>query len=734
MPDLLDEIGIPQAAPTAIAPQQQPARTGGDLFNEIGIPKPVAPLQPDELPQTAPKPVQAATPISELVPQLIQKVQADPISDPLTDKPETGFADIFTGAERIAATPELGTLPDFPATKEGDTFKIALGMLSTFDPKAQLDIIKEAIPEAKFEQTPDGSTIIEVPGEDGKPVRSVLNRPGFSTQDFQTALGQAVAFIPAAKIASLGRTLAQKVGLAGAAAGATEQALQETGVELGRTQRDPLATGLATALGPVGEVVGPAVVAVREGRRAAKAGIARESLGQVEPAIKQAEEAVEAVKGTTGQEVGLFQAQKTQTPSELVQQRIIPQLEAGSKTAAEALKKQNQEAFDATAGLIRSIAPDEVVATGSQRFRDAAKLAVDQKRINRTLKTSPIFKQAFRRQRQGETPPINTKDIESKIEGIIRGSDETGQVASNLKNVTNKIKLADGNLQKLQSVKIEIDNLIDGRGDSAVGKATKRFLTSVKSDLVNSMESQSPSFKSAMDEFRRLSPEVNAIENQIVGQIAKIPDDRLKSVSSKIFDPTEINPKVLADAKKVIQSVDPGAWDDLVRVELERRFGGLKNFISEQGEESIANIPGQIDRAIFGNPKNRQVFLSALNPDQKRNMIFFETVLKRASSGRAAGSPTTPFKEALERMRGVAGVLRDTVFRPVSTAQSIGEQTLFDRRLGSLAKAMFDPQWKPQMLQLRKLDPNSPASARAMTQLLKEIESTETKENPDGNN
>ena len=177
---------------------------------------------------------------------------------------ETSFGDFVTGSSRIKATPELGELPEFGTTPEGDTFKIAAGMLSTFDEKAQRDIIQQSIPEVVFETTADGSTIIEVPTEDGGTRRSVLNRPGLSPQDLTTATAQVLSFIPAARIANLGKTLIQKVGLGAAASGLTEQALQEGGVALGREERDPVSTAIAAGTGGLAEAVVPAIQAVRE--------------------------------------------------------------------------------------------------------------------------------------------------------------------------------------------------------------------------------------------------------------------------------------------------------------------------------------------------------------------------------------------------------------------------------------------------------------------------------------
>ena len=49
----------------------------------------------------------------------------------------------------------------------------------------------------------------------------------------------------------------------------------------------------------------------------------------------------------------------------------------------------------------------------------------------------------------------------------------------------------------------------------------------------------------------------------------------------------------------------------------------------------------------------------------------------------------------------------------------------FNNRVRLLARTMYDPQWRAEMGNIRRLNPNSPAAARAMTQLLNDIESTE---------
>lgn len=632
---------------------------------------------------------------------------------------ETGIADIFTGSERIAATPELGTLPEFGITEEGDVPRIALGLLSTFDPKAQQDIIQESIPEAVFETTPDGSTIIEVPTEDGGTRRSVLNRPGFSPQDLTTATAQVLSFITAARLAGLGKSLLQKVGIGATASGATEQALQETGVALGREERDPLGTAAAAVTGGAAEAVVPAIQAFRASRQAARIGAGAEELEQVVPSVQAAQEASEQ----TG--VPLFQAQQTGVPAQLEKQAFIAQLPAGTRSAVSGLTQQNRAAGNAVEEFLGQIAPDSAVVTGAEQVRTAAQTAIASVKRARSEASSPIYKQAFRRQRKGQLGDIDTSALETKISQMARQFDPKGQIAVNLKAALSKLQSADGNLQKLHLAKTELDQVVDTFGEGAVGNTTKRFLSDVTRDLRDELVRQSPSYRAARDEFVRLSPEVTAVQDSIIGKVSALDDTQLKQVTSKIFDPSN-TVKNIRDAKKVITDVSPDAWDAIVRKELEGRLGSIKS-TAEAG--TVENIPGQLFRAIFPNEKKTKVLFDALDDEGKKNLKYLQTALRRASLGRPGGSQTAGREEIKRELRGgVFQSLRNLFRAPINTIASAGEDAAFNKRVSSLSKALFDPSWKAEMKKLRSFSPKSPEAGRALTQLINDIESTEPAE------
>ena len=608
-------------------------------------------------------------------------------------------------------------------------------------------MIQSAIPEAVFETTADGSTFIEVPTEDGGTRRSVLNRPGFSPQDLTTGIAQVLAFLPAAKLANLVKGIGARMFVGGLAAGATEQATQEAGIAaLGRETRDPTATGIAAVTGGLAEGVVPAVQAIRGAKQAAKLGTKTAEVEAAKKAIAPSQEAVAGLKAATGQEVGLLKAQQTQLPSDLLKQRVLPQLDAGSKKAAAVLESQNKEAFDATSELINTIAGPEVTIKGAKQFRTAAEKAIKSAKNDRSLAVKPLYDDAFKEaQQQGgqvNLSPINDF-VESELKNLV--SDDPASIALNsflkrlkgepLPSKPSGLIIGDGgtpiiaatkggnkplSLEQLQSAKFTTDAQIEKSGGLVLNSAqknAKRLLSQAEKLYVEQLGKLSPAFKRANEEFARLSPAVKEVEDSLLGVAAKVKDVDLQNISRRIFSPNS-NPTVVKNAKTLIDKVDPDAWNNMLRGELQRRFGGIETLAEDIPGELIGNVPGQLRRAIFGNPEQRRTLLSAMTQDQRKNFIYLDDVLRRASSGRAAGSPTAAFGQAIEKLKGVGVVLRDAIFRPLKTFQETGERFLFDRNVVALTDVMFDPKFKPQLDKLRKINPNGPEAGTIIKELL----------------
>ena len=547
--------------------------------------------------------------------------------------------------------------------------------------------------------------------------RVILNREGLSQIDLMQGLGLASVFLPASSVAGSTIPALTRVG----AQSAATQAGIEGGQVLAGGDFDTRDVALAGGAAVFGQSLAEDVIRPLARKVGSKfGGEASQQIASdfeaVAPSIKAGREASDA----TG--IPLFQAQQTTIPSEIEVQSFIQQLPAGTRKAADELRKQNDFASKAVDDALLLIAPSDAVTSGPTAFRSAAQKTIDIAKQARREAASPIYKQAFRRQRQGNASAIDTKALTTKISEMSKQFDPKGQIGINLNAAFKKISNAKGDLQKLHLAKIELGQTIDTFGENSVGNTTKRFLTDVVSDLTGELKRQSPSYQAASSEFSRLSPEVQSISDSIIGKIANTNDDQLKNISRRMFDPAETNIDTVLKSKKIINDADPQAWNLLLRSEMERRIGSVKADLSAP-DMTLENIPGQLSRAIFGNTKQRDILLRSADADVRKNLLYLDTALKRASLGRGTGSQTAAREEIKDTLKeGFVSSLRDWITSPINTAGAIGEEAMFDRRVRVLAEAMFDPQWKPQMKDIRAVNPQEAKAAVIMSQLLKDID------------
>ena len=601
--------------------------------------------------------------------------------------------------QEIGAAPELNklSLPSFLASA---------GALFSFDDAEVGDILQSQFPGTKITPDEKGDLVATFPSGNN----FAINKSGFSGQDLVKLIGSVAAFTPAAAAAAIPATLAKKVAL-GSLASAGTQAAIEAGQEAIGGDFDKSEVAIAGGLGGAAELVVPAIQGIRQVRQTGELGASARELEQVAPSIAAADEAASA----TG--VSLFQAQKTLVPSQLEKQSFIASLPAGTLKASKELKAQNKEAGQAVDDFLALIAPPESVVTGAEKFRSAAQRAISRAKEIRAEKSSPLFKEAF-----DEGLSLDTSGIVASLKTTLDDFPEQGEVARTLSKVSQMLAPKEAgtlqSLRQLQNIKVEIDQMINKVGEGSLGNTTKANLVQVKSQLLDNMDQVSPIFKQARETFVRNSAPIGALEDSIIGKIASIKDVDLKSISSKMFNPAESNPDVVAKAKAIITDIDPDAWNQLVRVELERRLGSIK---PNEGE-TLQNIPGQLYRAIFGNDKQSKVLYQALNPEQSKNLKYIQTVLGRARIGRPGGSQTAAREEIKKDLSGGAiKSIREFISSPIKTFTGIGDGAAFNSRVSALAETMYNPKWSPKMKAIRKLSPESPASARAMAQLLDDI-------------
>ena len=504
-------------------------------------------------------------------------------------------------------------MPEIGEVESDNKLKVLGTLLSSVQPEEQANILESNIDGLTQRVDSKGNRIVKFPN--GK--EAVLNKPGFSMSDFRNMATEAIQFFPASKLASLGKTFLGKIGLGSVGAGLTQFEKEMTQSQIGG-EFEPSEIATATAFGVLGEAIPAGFKTLKQGQQAKLIGAEKEAIAETAGTIAKADEATKA----TG--VELFPAQKTQVPATLEKQSFIATLPAAQRASISALKKQNKQAGDTVENLLNDIAEADIIQTGAEKFRTASQKAVEAQKAIRKEKTSTLFNEAF-----ASDVSVDLTPVRNLIKENSKDLPETGEIFKTLKRVGNLIS-GKPNLRKLQNAKIEIDQMIAGFGDKSLGNSTKREVIQIKNALLDQMDEASPIFKEARELFASASPAVNELEQSIIGKIAKIDDTQLKSVSKKIFDPEQANVKSVLDSKKVIDAVDPEAWNGLLRAELERRLGGIRSGLRETAGETVENIPAQLNRAIFGNQKQTNILLNSVSKEQAKNLRYIQTALKKS--------------------------------------------------------------------------------------------------------
>lgn len=566
-----------------------------------------------------------------------------------------------------------------------------------------------------------------------------VNAPGLSQRDLIDFFATAIQFAPAARTTGLVTKIGPRVGVGATAAGLTELAKQGIEEALGG-QFDLSEVGISTLFGGAAEVAIPALRGIwnklspkgRERLLAAqtvddikKLGIAsQDELANIQQLVDRTRTAQAGVKEVTGVEVPVFRAQATGIPSDLLMQRFLGQLDPTSRKALESLRGQNEKAFEATIAMLNKVAPEETIEIAGRQIRDASQALIDARRLTQIEASSPIYKQAYRRQRQGKVPLLDMTDFSTKYKNIARQFEPKAkgvkdEIAESLKDVVRRVEAAKGDLRQLHNVKMHIDRALEKTGSDSLARSSKRFLRDVQKDLVEQLAEKSPSYRVARGEFIRTQGPIDELQDMAIGRTASLDDSQLDQAGRAFFD-RNATPGSVEKARKLILGQPNGkdVWDQVIRKELHNRVSGLEELVADQGVESIANMPGKLRTAIFGNPNQRKVLMRAVDPETRKNLSWLDQVLSSTATGRAAGSPTSPFNVIKDKLVGRLRVAREAIRSPLGAVAGIGEESLFNRNARAIVDIMYDERWLERMSKIRAMEPNSAKAGKLLSETI----------------
>lgn len=183
----------------------------------------------------------------------------------------------------------------------------------------------------------------------------------------------------------------------------------------------------------------------------------------------------------------------------------------------------------------------------------------------------PLYDSAYKQELSPEAYKAITED------GIVAKA-----IDSVMKNpiYSNELKgISPNSIKVLDLAKREMDDQI-GRSMRAGEKNATRLLQGSKKNLLTTLDEISPDYKAGRAIYSEGSKPVTALKESNLGKIADLSDRQLKTVSKTIFDPSETDPKTLAQLQKEISKANPEAWRSITRNEMERRLGAIKGDVN----------------------------------------------------------------------------------------------------------------------------------------------------------
>ena len=521
------------------------------------------------------------------------------------------------------------------------------------------------------------------------------------------------AFLPGLGIAGLagrGATTAAQYGRA-ALGGLVEGGVSAFGSSEGgireRAAAVPAGMAIGAATGAVGNFAGNQLARYAD-RRAVRD---IDSLDK-----KKAERLYELAKEHG---IRLTPAELTGLTSLMAQQKRVGQtLSSGDRLAEFYRRRADEEIDPAVNKLLDSISEFTGDEAAGENIRAAAKRALDKADEIRSSQSSPIYQRAFE-----TSAPVDTSGLIESIDKSISRFPSSGSVAARLRKAKgllqrNVIKADDkgelvsvvepeSRLDVLHGVKLELDQMLDKHPLNPIGRVERREITKLKRSLLEIMDASSPDYKEARAISADLAPGVDRVREGIVGTIAKLPDQQLRTVATRLFSDRRISPRSAREAALQLKEADPVAWQAIKRE-------GIQEAWDKAGMETLGSQGAPVNRGakfrklLMGSTRQRQILQATLEPEEFRAVSDLAEVLEAAGRVKTIGSDTAWNQEmiAKELRESESPITRISKLANIDAIKQIGlmwDRARYERNAQRLVHLITSDDGIEKLRELKKL-------------------------------
>lgn len=266
----------------------------------------------------------------------------------------------------------------------------------------------------------------------------------------------------------------------------------------------------------------------------------------------------------------------------------------------------------------------------------------------------------------------------------------------------------------VDAAKKQLDDQIEtairaGRNNEA------RILTEKKNKLVGFADTYYPGYKEARTIYAGKSPEVDALEDGVVGVLAKVKDPKLLKAADKFFNATDIDAQdVLNIRHQFKKSGNMKEWDNFLNSWLRKEWESIKPTLS--GEDIGSG--GKLAIKIFGSKRQKDVMQAAMGPQRfaafKKLMEVLEATGRVPKTQSITQPATQAAKDEMREAAPAASMVGENLFAPVQLRQWWLDTKSRDWR-SKMADVITNPDSIKELEKLRKLKNLKPSSKNAIS-------------------
>lgn len=435
---------------------------------------------------------------------------------------------------------------------------------------------------------------------------------------------------------------------------------------------------------------------------------------------------LQSIAGKQG--VTLTPAELTNLPSLKARQKALGNLVDTADDLGDFYVKRADDIGEAMGRQLDAISPVDSAEEAGAAVRGAANKAMSEVAKRRADAARPLYESAFRSGQE-----VNVKPVLSFIDRELKTA--KGEAASTLKKARSFLMKAgddaggeaiDTSVEGLHQAKLAIRDLIEKRGDTAIGNTARGKLKQVQSRLLNQLN-KIDDYKEANKVFADLSPETTQVREGLVGVIADLKDRDLQKTASKLFNfsqaGTTVGPKSVRMAKEQLKSADPEAWQAIKRAWLQEAW--------ENAGREFATSGGKVGQGakfralIMGDARRKRVLKEILEPDEYQAVSDLSEVMSAASRVRPVGSDTAWNQEMMRAWRDEAtptwAKAIGTSISPQDWGRMVKDWAAENSLKGQARKTLeiiTSPDSLAKLKELKKVSPRSAKAASIVGQAL----------------